>query len=115
MRVQYLSLFRPAGVVILALGVPPWIAAADFIRGDANGDGKVSFADANYILSYFYQDGARPVCYDAADANDDGRVDISDPIGTLRYLFLDGKALPAPNGAPGEDPTPDSLGCAWRF
>jgi hypothetical protein len=84
-----------------------------FIRGDANGDGTVDLSDPQFTLNNLFLGGPRPACPDAADANDDGKVQISDPIATLMFLFLGNpSALPAPHGAPGEDPTPDDgLGC----
>jgi hypothetical protein len=62
------------------------VAATQFIRGDANGDGKVDISDAYVVLNSF--NGAQPIpCMDAADANDDGVVDISDSVFTLNFLF----------------------------
>ena len=85
-----------------------------FIRGDSNGDGVVNISDAQTTLSYLFLGSGQPRCYDAADANDDGRLDVSDPVITLRFLFLGGDPLPEPSGQPGEDPTPDPLGCLYR-
>ena len=53
-----------------------------FIRGDANGDGKVNVTDALITLGYLFLKGERPNCFDAADANDDGKINIHDPITT---------------------------------
>jgi hypothetical protein len=85
-------------------------AAADFVRGDVNGDGIVSLADAYFLVNWLHRGGPAPECPDAADADDDGKVDIADPIATLTSLFLAGSALPAPR-SPGLDPTPDALDC----
>jgi hypothetical protein len=82
-----------------------------FVRGDTNSDATVDLSDAQATLSFLFLGRFRIRCYDAADANDDGRLDIADPIRTLQFLFLGGQALPAPNGKPGDDPTPDSLRC----
>jgi hypothetical protein len=83
-----------------------------FVRGDSNGDGAVDLSDPQLTLNNLFLGGPRPTCPDAADANDDGKVQISDPIATLMFLFLGNlTALPAPHGVPGEDPTPDNLGC----
>jgi len=72
-------------------------------------------SDAQATLSYLFLAGEPPRCQDAADANDDGKINISDAIQTLHFLFAGGSPLPPPNGTPGADPTPDSLGCAGRF
>jgi hypothetical protein len=85
-----------------------------FIRGDANGDGGVDISDALATLGFlFLESGEQPRCLDAADSNDDGKVDVSDSLATLGYLFLGLEPLPPPRGAPGEDPTPDSLRCSF--
>jgi len=88
---------------------------AVFVRGDSNTDDRVDVSDAVNTLGHLFL-GAGPLfCTDAADANDDGALDISDPIATLEYLFGGTvPALPEPHGAPGSDPTPDSLYCYSR-
>jgi len=80
-----------------------------FIRGDANGDDRVDIADAIFLLSYLFQDGAEPTCMDAADANDAGGVNIADAIWILNFYFADGPSIPPPYPEPGDDPTPDNL------
>jgi len=59
-----------------------------FIRGDANGDGKVSVSDAHWSLGYLFRNKAAPSCVKAADVNDNGVVDITDSIVILGHLFL---------------------------
>ena len=85
-----------------------------FIRGDSNGDGKVDISDPITTLSFLFLGARQPACFDAADANDDGEVDVSDGIATFNYLYVGDRVLPPPNGVPGTDPTPDSLGCLFR-
>ena len=85
-----------------------------FLRGDANGDGRVDISDAVYTLNVLFVDSSQKIlCDDAADSNDDGLVNISDPITTLNYLFsgTGDIGLPGPL-TPGPDPTADELGCA---
>jgi hypothetical protein len=84
-----------------------------FRRGDANGDGDLDISDPVTTLDFLFVDGPQPHCLDAADANDDGQLDISDPVRTLGFLFLGGFPLPPPTEAPGEDPTPDGMGCLY--
>ncbi len=83
---------------------------AGFVRGDSNGDGEVAISDAVKTLLYLFV-GDTIDCEDAADANDDGRLNLVDPVGTLEYLFQTGAPPPAPFPTPGEDTTPDELGC----
>ncbi|OLE70212.1 MAG: hypothetical protein AUI36_04030 [Cyanobacteria bacterium 13_1_40CM_2_61_4] len=89
----------------------PLHSIAEFVRGEVNGDGRVDLSDAVAILSYLFLGGKAPVCLDAADVNDNGNVDLSDSIFLLGHLFLGTPAPPLPYPSPGQDPTPDSLGC----
>jgi DNA-binding beta-propeller fold protein YncE len=83
-----------------------------FIRGDANGDGKVDLSDAVMIANYLFKAGGAPDCLDAADTNDDGEIDISDPVYPLFHLFMGGPEPPDPFPEPGNDPTfLDNLEC----
>lgn len=83
-----------------------------FKRGDANGDGNLLLADAQFILNFLFLSGAVPPCLDGADANDDSGINLADPIFILMYLFLGGPPPPAPGpNTCGRDPTPDLLDC----
>jgi hypothetical protein len=87
-----------------------------FHRGDPDGDGRISVADAVGLLLFLFLAGTSPGCLDAADLDDDGRLDTTDAVLILRWLFLGGSA-PAPPGPPpgpcGPDPEGPgaSLGC----
>jgi len=82
-----------------------------FIRGDANGSGKVDLSDAITILDLLFLSDDFPECARAQDVNRDRAVDISDPITLMAFLFLSGPALPAPYPDCGHDLEPDELGC----
>ncbi len=94
----------------VCLAAAPWapLEAVDFLRGDANDDGAVSFADARRTLDFLFLGQARPPCLDAADMNDSGRLDITDAIHTLNYLVLGGAPPAAPFPAIGADPTEET-------
>jgi hypothetical protein len=86
-----------------------------FHRGDPDGDGRISIADAISLLLFLFLSGPSPGCLEAGDADDDGRVDATDPVVILRWLFGGGSS-PAPPGPPpapcGPDPAAGaSLGC----
>lgn len=88
------------------------IEEVEFIRGDANTDGRVDISDAIKILNFLFWGTGDITCLDAADANDDGRVDISDPSYILGFSFLgENKSPPEPYPEEGTDPTPDNLEC----
>lgn len=81
-----------------------------FIRGDVNGDGKISLSDAVTTLVYLFSDGTL-TCLDAGDVNDSGDINVADAIYTLIYLFSDGPEPFYPFPECGVDPTPDDLNC----
>ena len=90
---------------------PPGSGAAEFIRGDSDGNGTVDISDAIFTLQWLFTGGAEPGCLSAADADDNSSIELSDPIYTLGFLFLGGAALPAPYPGCGEDPSRDGLAC----
>ncbi len=75
-----------------------------FVRGDANQDGRVDLADAIRILRFLFgADGDFLSCPDAADANDDEWITVSDAVHVLLHLFVGGPAPPSPYPEPGWD------------
>ncbi|MCZ6792301.1 MAG: hypothetical protein O7J95_01655 [Planctomycetota bacterium] len=89
------------GFLLLGAG----LGAADFIRGDANNDGSVSFSDPYFLLSFLFRGFTAPECPNAMDYDDDGRVDLSDGVRGLQFLILGGPPPEAPFPEPGPDPT----------
>jgi hypothetical protein len=90
-----------------------------FRRGDSDGDGALSIADAVFTLRALFQGGPEPGCAEAADADNDGAVGLSDPVSVLEFLFRGGPPPAAPGPPPGPcgldtDPpgSPAGLGCA---
>jgi cytoskeletal protein CcmA (bactofilin family) len=83
---------------------------AEFIRGDANSDGKINIADVVAISRYIHR-ASSINCLDAADVNDDGKVTNYDYRYLLNYLFRRGPLPKNPFPKKGVDPTPDSLAC----
>ncbi len=82
-----------------------------FLRGDANGDGRINLTDSISILGHLFQ-GMPLECADAGDFNDTGDLNITDVVAMLEYLFQPGGALPPPPFPElGVDPTPDELVC----
>ena len=87
------------------------IVEAQFIRADANDDGKNNIADAVWILNEAFRAGPVTACQDAADANGDGVVDaIVDAVYIIAYQFESGAPPPAPFPGCGEDPS-TNLAC----
>jgi hypothetical protein len=112
------KLHSPA-VGILAASLTALLQAQEpaFVRGDANLDGRVSLADASFLVDALYLGGPKPKCLDAVDTDDDGRIDVdegADLVALLDWLYRStgARALPAPFPLPGPDPTSDALDCA---
>ncbi len=55
--------------------------------GEVNGDEAVNIADAVFLLSYLFADGAPPALLWTADLNEDASVNIADVVTILTYLF----------------------------
>jgi hypothetical protein len=105
-----------AMIWIISLASPPRAGAADFVRGDVNGDGVVSMADGQTMFNYFYFGHTSPSpadCPAAWDSDGSGAIDASDPINLLNFVVLDGTPPPAPfpaAGRPNSGETCDSYG-----
>mgnify|MGYP000247528314 CR=1 FL=1 len=81
-----------------------------FIRGEVNGDGRLTVSDARVILKHIFS-GFPILCEDAADVNDDSTINIADALKLLSFLFSEGSPPPPPFPNAGPDPTEDSLTC----
>jgi hypothetical protein len=83
-----------------------------FQRGDADGDGRSTVADA--IITILVIAGRIPQPYDcpaALDADADGKVNVSDAVAMLRWLFRSGPGLPAPFRRCGSAPEDEVQSC----
>jgi len=60
------------------------------LRGDANGDGKVTVSDVVFLVNYLFKGGPTPLPYLSGDANCDTKVTISDVVYLVNYLFKGG-------------------------
>ena len=58
------------------------------IKGDANGDGKVSLQDNTLALNHYLRNSTLvDVYYDAGDANDDGKISLQDTTTILNHYL----------------------------
>jgi hypothetical protein len=107
--------FGSIAILLVFLALPAVsLGDVDFIRGDVNGDGRVSVSDAYRILMWYLGGSEPPQCMDAADANDNGRVDGNDGAYLIQAQFAGGPPIPPPFPDPGHDPSDDldaSLDC----
>lgn len=103
-----------AAAAVLTLGIagPGSVAKAEeFMRADPNGDGVVSYADADFMGRFLFYGGRPPACEKSADFDDDSRINISDAASILNFLTFGDEAPAAPFPGPGPDPTDDDLPC----
>ena len=101
---------RLVPAVVLSLLCSTGLWSAEFVRGDANADGRLSIADVKQLLSFTFS-GPAPPCLDATDADDNGNSDLADVVVVLQALFTGEREIPLPFPEIGPDPTPDDLDC----
>lgn len=70
--------------------------AGEGLCGDANGDGRITVADATYIVGYIYRNGPAPV--GQGDVNLDGRVTVADATYIVGFVYRSGPAPCEPAG-----------------
>jgi immune inhibitor A len=63
---------------------------ADYVAGDANGDGVVGPGDIVYLISYLYRGGPPPDPMAAGDANNNCQVEAGDVVYLISYFFRGG-------------------------
>jgi hypothetical protein len=82
----------------------------EFLRGDADSNGRVNITDGIRLLSYLFIGISSISCPVSADVDDNDLLEITDGIGILNYLFMGGSD-PEPPGpwTCGQDPTPGEL------
>ena len=59
-----------------------------FACGDCNGDGRITVADATYLVSYIYRGGSAPI--GSGDVNLDTRVTVADATYIVSYIYRGG-------------------------
>jgi parallel beta-helix repeat protein len=74
------------------LGVETWSTQTwsfqVFLRGDANGDRKISLADVIFLANYLLKGGPAPIPLESGDVNCDGKYNLVDVIKLARYVLL---------------------------
>jgi hypothetical protein len=98
--------WKVGGAALLAAAVAIESPAADFIRGDANGDGRVTLADVAVLNGTLFW-GIDPPCWAAIDFNDDSGFGHQDQILLEQFLLGAGGPPAAPYPVAGPDTTGD--------
>ena len=82
----------------------------EFLRGDANRDGRLDISDPTKIAFGLFA-GQTLQCEDAADVDDSESLDVTDIVYLLDYLYRNGPVPPAPYPELGQDPAGETLDC----
>jgi len=100
-------------VALAVTAIPATSRATEFLRGDANSDGVVTFADAHFMLTHVFRRGLTVECEKALDADGSGIVTLSDGIVLVYATTFGDSLIPAPFPEPGEEPpgSETSLSC----
>ncbi len=70
-------------------------ACCSGLRGNVDGANDINVADLTYLVSYIFQLGPAPLCYEEADVDGSGAVNVSDVTYLVAFLFQGGPD-PAP-------------------
>ncbi|RLF34851.1 MAG: hypothetical protein DRN08_03975, partial [Thermoplasmata archaeon] len=110
---------NPDGIGDTPYFIPPYGDAQDhyplmhpypnsfFVRGDCNGDSKVSSADLICLANYIFNNGPQPVGIDmqpnmnSGDLNDDNQVTQTDLVYLANFILLGGTCPLPPYPLPG--------------
>ena len=73
------------------------VAQSDFIRGDCNGDGFVTIADAVFAAIFRFHGAPEPDCRTACDFNNTNNITLVDVLYPLNFFYIPGSPpLPGP-------------------
>ena len=79
--------YRGGANAVTLVGEPAGPSEPDVLRGDVNGDGNLTNADAVYLLRNIMLGDSYPI-NQSADMNGDGSVTNADAVYLLRYIML---------------------------
>ena len=85
-------------------------ASPNFLRGDCNGDGTLSFVDAFVAIAELFENRPRP-CPARSDVDHNRVLDIRDPLFLLSYLYTGGAAPDGPFPNCDRKPVDEYLPC----
>ena len=74
-------------------GSLPQIYRLNIIKGDANGDGKVTITDAVAIVNYILGNPSGNFNINAADVSGDGNITITDAVGVVNIILNDSNGI----------------------
>jgi hypothetical protein len=63
---------------------------AEFLRGDANSDGRLDVSDVMFIVNFLYKAGRTPASFEASDVNFDQAIDLKDATYLNNYFYKQG-------------------------
>ncbi len=91
-----ISMVTPNETEIKQTQATATLTIANYVQGDANGDGEVSLVDVVKTINYILGSGATDFVFAAADVNGDGEVALLDVVKIINMVLDDGvSAAPA--------------------
>lgn len=97
---QYVQLGQRAKVRVIGVledevvGEATFIKDISFVPGDLNADSTVDVSDIDFLISYLFRRGVRPVPMEAADVNANGVVNMADATYLIHYIYRNGDPPP---------------------
>jgi len=85
-------LYTLAFAVIIAVVGMHGDVYAQYICGDANGDGDLNVGDAVYLINFVFKGGPAPDPVCVGDANGDTDTNVGDAVYLINYVFKSGPA-----------------------
>ena len=114
--VAMLAAISCTSILIAQMNEPtPTAGEVWFLRGDADGDHKLTLLDVVYQLEEITQPTSSLECADAYDFDDSGHLDVMDAVGLIGWLYLGHPAPSGENPICGPDLTDDEWFCDRRF
>ncbi len=76
---------------VTASGAVQVVSCCTGIRGDANNSGgNATIADLTFLVSYLFNSGPMPACFEEGNANGIGKITIADVTYLVQYLYAGG-------------------------
>ncbi len=66
------------------------VVAPNWVKGDANGDGKANISDCVFLIRYIFLGGDAPSPFQAGDVDCTGEINVSDVVKMINYIYSGG-------------------------
>lgn len=66
------------------------VVAPNWVKGDANGDGRSNISDCVFLIQYIFHSGEAPSPFQMGDVDCNGDITMSDLVNMVSYIFSGG-------------------------